>query len=75
MPRVPETAERDYFWLKVSKSDHFISSRHLTRDDVHHEEEEGSADAPGVGWDNLHDDGEEDRKPGLREQIIQGWRK
>ena len=29
IPRVPETAEQVYFWLKVSKSDHFISSSYL----------------------------------------------
>ena len=44
----------------------------LTRDDVHDEEEEGRADAPGVGRHDLHDNSEEDREPGLRKQIIQG---
>ena len=70
MPRVPKIDKRVYFGFEIRLFYH----RHLTRDDVHHKEEEGGADAPGVGRDDLHDDGEEDREPGLGKQIIQGWR-
>ena len=71
MPRVPKIDKRDYVGFEIRSFYH----QHLTRDDVHHKEEEGGADAPGVGRDDLHDDGEEDREPGLRKQIIQGWRR
>ena len=45
----------------------------FTCDDVHDEEEEGGADPPGGGGDDLHDHGEQDGEPGLREQVVQGW--
>ena len=46
----------------------------FTCDDVHDEEEEGSTDAPGGGGHDLHDHREQDGEPGLRKQVVQGWR-
>ena len=47
----------------------------FTCDDVHDEEEEGGADSPGGGGHDLHDHREQDGEPGLRKQVVQGWRR
>ena len=72
IPRVP----RDEIYLKIYPSTEKFSKKSYvsTCDDVHDEEEEGCADSPGGGGHDLHDHGEQDGEPGLREQVVQGWR-
>ena len=43
----------------------FQNYNRLTSNDVHDKDEECRADGSGVGWDNLHNDSEQDGKPGL----------
>ena len=42
-----------------------------TCDDVHHTEENRSAEASGVAGHDLHDDSEEDGEPGLSKEVVE----
>ena len=67
---------RDEIYLKIYPSTEKFSKKSylFTCDDVHDEEEEGGTDSPGGGGHDLHDHREQDGEPGLRKQVVQGWR-
>ena len=52
---------------KVSKC---FKKSHFTSDDIHDEDEECCWDSSGGGGDNLHNDCEQDGKPGLGEEVV-----
>ena len=45
-----------------------------TCDNIHHTEEDGCAEAPGVAGHDLHDDSEEDGEPSLSKEVIESQR-